>query len=321
VIGPKSNNHLSCGYIRYSWIAIRRRVVGAPGDIPGDVHRIGISLYEQIEIVNFRGAALLLGFGVLVGGSPEADEVNTRDGQWHFVSTVYLWTPFMYTTVQLPPLAGGGNPTLETQPSQYLKYVQTGALFQGTVQKGNWGIWTDFVYLNLKISPSITKQIGLPGGDPTLPVTLALTGGMRMAIWTLAPSYTVMNTDIGTLDVLAGLRYSSARVSLSYELTAPPTPLMRGGGFWPTTDSTDGIVGIKGTLRLSSDAKWFLPYEADVGTGNKNWQWNAFLGAGYHFHWGDVSLAVRNLTYNRTGDVAIEKVRMTGPLLGATFRW
>jgi hypothetical protein len=227
----------------------------------------------------------------------------------------------MYTTVQLPPLAGGGNPTLETQPSQYLKYVQTGALFQGTVQKGNWGIWTDFVYLNLKISPSITKQIGLPGGDPTLPVTLALTGGMRMAIWTLAPSYTVMNTDIGTLDVLAGLRYSSARVSLSYELTAPPTPLMRGGGFWPTTDSTDGIVGIKGTLRLSSDAKWFLPYEADVGTGNKNWQWNAFLGAGYHFHWGDVSLAVRNLTYNRTGDVAIEKVRMTGPLLGATFRW
>jgi len=276
---------------------------------------------QKINSLKIGVAAFIVSLGALASGKAWSDDVNMWDGQWHFGTTVYLWLPFMYTTVQLPPAAGGGERTIETQPSQYLKYVETGALFQVTVQKGDWGLWTDLVYLNLSASPSHTRQIGLPGGSNTLPVTLALEGGMRMAMWTLAPTYTVMNNDIGTLDVMAGLRYSSARVSLSYELTAPPTRLMRGGGFWPTTDSTDGLIGVKGTLRLSSDGKWFLPYEADVGDGNKNWQWNAFLGAGYRFHWGDVSLAVRNLTYYRTGDVSIDKVRMTGALLGATFRW
>lgn len=265
-------------------------------------------------------AALIVGLASFASGTASAQQVDMWDGQWHFGSTAYLWLPFMYTTVQLPPIAGGGRPTIETQPSQYLKYVETGALMQATVQKGDWGVWTDFVYLNLQASPQRIKEIGLPG-DRTLPLILQLNGGMRMAIWTLAPSYTVIHNDIGNLDVMVGLRYSSGRVSLSYNLTAPPTPLNRGGGFWPTTDSTDGIIGIKGIVRLSPDGKWFMPYEADVGDGNKNWQWNAFLGAGYHFHWGDVTLAVRNLTYQRTGDVSIEKVRMTGPLLGATFRW
>ena len=78
---------------------------------------------------------------------------------------------------------------------------------------------------------------------------------------------------------------------------------------------------MKGALRLSRDGKWFLPYEADVADGNKNWQNNEFVGAGYHFHWGDVSLAVRNLTYQLSDRPILEKVRMTGPVIGATFRW
>ena len=270
---------------------------------------------------NLRAAAIIACLSVLAAGNASAQEVNLWDGQWHFSVTPYAWAPWMYTTVQLPPIVGGGNPTIATEPSQYLKDVKVVALLEGSIQKGDWGIWTDLVYLNLQASPSRTEQIGLPGGDRTLPVSLALNAGARAAIWTLAPSYTAIHNDGGTLDVIAGIRYTSLRVSVSYELTAPPTPLMRGGGFWPTRDGTDGIVGIKGTLRLSGDGKWYLPYEADVGDGSKNWQWNAILGVGYRFHWGDVTLACRNLTYQRSGDAVLEKVRMTGPAFGATFRW
>ena len=78
---------------------------------------------------------------------------------------------------------------------------------------------------------------------------------------------------------------------------------------------------MRGSLRLSGDGKWYLPYEADVADGNKNWQKNEFLGVGYHFHWGDVSLAVRNLTYQLSDRPILQKVRMTGPVIGATFRW
>ena len=78
---------------------------------------------------------------------------------------------------------------------------------------------------------------------------------------------------------------------------------------------------MRGSLRLSGDGKWFLPYEADVGDGNKNWQYNANVGAGYHFHWGDITLSVRNLTYQLSDRPILEQVRLTGPVLGASFRW
>ena len=284
-------------------------------------HRKKGEFMRHIKCLKTGIAALLAIAGALAAGPVAAEEVDMWDGQWHFNATIYGWLPFMYSTVQLPPVAGGGNPTIETQPSQYLKYLQMAVLTQATVQKGDWGLWTDFLYMNLEASPSHTKQIGLPGGDPLLAVNVDIRAGMRMTAWTLAPAYTVIHNDVGTLDVLAGLRYSSARASITYQLTAPPTALNRGGGVWPSADSTDGIIGLKGTIRLSKSGKWFMPYEADVGAGNENWQWNAFLGAGYHFHWGDVSLVMRNLTYQRSGDVPLEKVRMTGPLIGATFRW
>jgi hypothetical protein len=273
-------------------------------------------------------AASILGLGALQSSNVAAqdviavaDGINMWDGQWHFDATVYGWVPWMYTTVQLPAIAGGGNPTQEVQPSQYLKYVKSGALLEGTIRKGDWNLWTDLVYLNLQASPTHTRQIGLPGGDPLLSVVRTIDTGIRAAIWTLAPAYTVMNNDIGTLDVMVGLRYTSVRISLAYEFTAPPTPLMRGGGFWPTSDSTDGLVGVKGALRLSPDGKWYVPFEADVADGNKNWQYNLMAGVGYHFHWGDVALAVRNLTYQISDKPILEKVRMTGPVIGATFRW
>ncbi len=285
---------------------------------------------HDAKLLKSAATALIAGLGAFASASvwaqdviAVADGINMWDGQWHFEVTPYAWVPWIYVTTQLPPIAGGGNPTTEIQPSDYLKYVKGGVLFDGSVRKGDWSVWTDLVFLNLENSPTHERLIGLPGGNATLQVTRSIDLGFRAAIWTLAPTYTVMNNDVGTLDVLAGLRYTSVRVSLAYEFTVPAFPAImpRGGGFWPTADSTEGIIGVKGALRLSHDGKWFLPYEADVGDGNKNWSYDAFVGAGYHFHWGDVVLGVRNLTYNLSDRPILEKARLTGPVLGANFRW
>ena len=56
------------------------------------------------------------------------------------------------------------------------------------------------VYLNLVSNNTHLKQVGLPGVSPTLPVSITLDSGLRLAIWTLAPSYTVMRNDVATLD-------------------------------------------------------------------------------------------------------------------------
>jgi hypothetical protein len=282
-----------------------------------------IFLKPSAAFLKLSAATILASVGVLTSAGAAADDVNMWDGQWHVGVTGYVWVPFMYTTVQLPPIAGGGNPTIETQPSDYLKYVQAGLMLQGTVQKGDIGIWTDLVYMNLSGSVSHTREIGLPGGDPLLTVNRSIDSGLRASIWTLAPSFTVLHNDIGNLDILTGFRYLSAKVSLSYEFDAPPTGFLRGGGLWPTFSSMDIIGGVKGSLRLSPDGKWFLPSGADIGIGSENWTWNAIVGVGYRFHWGDVTLAVRNLNYHRSKEDApiIQTIRMTGPALAATMRW
>jgi hypothetical protein len=279
---------------------------------------------QHFKVLKFALAAVILSLNVMASRQAAADEVDKWDGQWHVDITPYGWVPFEYVTVNLPAIAGGGSPTIEVQPSQYLKYLNIGALLDGAIQKGDWGLWTDFIYLNFETNVSHSRMIGLPGGDPTLQVDRELDLGARAAIWTLAPSYTVVHNEVGSLDVMAGLRYTSVRVSIAYEFSVivPPLPKVLGGGFWPVQDSTDGVIGAKGRLNLSHDGKWYLPYLVDIGDGNKNWQWEAFLGGGYHFHWGDITLGVRNLSYHTTDNqILFNKVRLTGPILGATFHW
>jgi hypothetical protein len=285
-------------------------------------------IIQDVKMLKFRVATAMLTLAALASARVQAQDViavangvNMWDGQWHYDVTAYLWVPWLYTSVDLPPIAGGGSETITTAPHQYLKYLEGGVMADATVRKGDFSLWTDFVFFNLQASPTHTREVGLPGGDPLLVVNRTIDSSVRMAIWTLAPGYTVMNNDIGTLDVIAGLRYTSIRVSIAYEFTAPPTALAKGGGFWPTTDSTDGLIGIKGAFRLSKDGKWTLPYEADVADGNKNWQNNEFLGVAYGFRWGDVGAGVRNLTYQSSDRPIVQKLRFTGPVIGASFRW
>ncbi|MGO9932695.1 MAG: hypothetical protein ACLPV8_12905 [Steroidobacteraceae bacterium] len=275
-------------------------------------------------------AAFILSLGVLTSARVSAQDViavadsNKWDGEWHFDVNVYGWVPWIYPTVNLPAIAGGGTTTPEIQPSEYVKYIKIPFLFDGAIQKGDWGLWTDFVYLNLENNTSNTRTIAPPNGEPAAMVNRSIEVGMRMAIWTVAPTYTVVHNEVGNLDVMAGLRYTSVRLSLSYEISLiePPVPNVLGGGFWPVRDSTIGLIGVKGRLNLSSDGRWYLPYLLDGGDGNKNWQWEGFLGGGYHFNWGDITLGVRNLEYRTTDNqILFNKVRLTGPTLGATFHF
>jgi hypothetical protein len=35
---------------------------------------------------------------------------------------------------------------------------------------------------------------------------------------------------------------------------------------------------------------WYLPYYADIGTGDSDLTWQLFGGIGYMFNWGDIKL-------------------------------
>ena len=125
---------------------------------------------QHVKFFKRGVAGFILSFGVLAAGSAAAQDViavangvNMWDGQWYVEASPYGWLPWMYTSVQLPPIAGGGNPTIETQPSQYLKHVNLAAFLDGTLRKGDWAIWTDLVYMNVSANPTHERECGGSG--------------------------------------------------------------------------------------------------------------------------------------------------------------
>jgi len=78
---------------------------------------------------------------------------------------------------------------------------------------------------------------------------------------------------------------------------------------------------VKGRFAFGSDRKWAVPYYLDVGTGDSDFTWQGVLGLSYGFHWGDVSLVWRYLSYDLKSNAAIADMNFSGPALGATFRW
>ena len=120
----------------------------------------------------------------------------------------------------------------------------------------------------------------------------------------------------------SGVRYLGLKTSTDLSFSGPDGVLGRSGSTSDRVNVWDGIVGVRGEVRVSDDGDWFLPYYLDIGAGNySNWTWQGWAGLGYRFDWGDLVLVYRNLSYSTSGDETFEDLRMAGPALGATFRW
>ena len=263
-------------------------------------------------------AALLGVASLLVSAAAMGEEVNMYDGQWHYGLTIYGWFPDIYQTLNFPRV---GDPEVTVKPSSYLHDLQFAAMFAGQARKGDWAIFTDLVYTDLSNLKSKTGSVQGPGGRIDLPVTVDVNSGLRSTFWTLAASYTAIRNTSGTLDVMGGFRYADMRVSANWNLAGPVGALSPSGSVSKSLSLWDGIVGVQGAVKLSEDGKWFMPYWADIGAGSNNWTWNAVLGLGYRFDWGDLLFAYRNLSYDQSNDKVVQNMRMTGPAVGVTFRW
>ena len=64
-----------------------------------------------------------------------------------------------------------------------------------------------------------------------------------------------------------------------------------------------------------------MPYYAEVGTGQSDFAWQAIAGIGYKFTWGDVLLVYQHLDYEFDSDYLIEDLTVSGPALGARFKF
>ena len=236
---------------------------------------------------------------------------DTDSDKWRFEAELYFWLPDIDVTT-----ATGGDINIPLH--QILKDLNM--LFMGGVgaYKGKWSLFADTIYFNISENDAYTESVPVLG-PIDLEVDIGADVHMKAFIGTLGGTYNVFDSEKATVNLLGGARYLwiDVDVKLDTSTTILGRPLSREIDVNPSADVWDGIVGVKGKIYLND--KWYLPYYADVGTGQSDLTWQALAGVGYKFKWGDVLLVYRYLDYKFDSGDELDKLTVKGPQVGAKF--
>ena len=250
---------------------------------------------------------------------PAAASAQASD-QWQYGVVVYGWLPTIGGKTTFPAGSGDINVDVDTI-LDHLKFT-----FMGTFEarKGPLGIYTDLIYLNVGGDKSQTRDVTIGG----IPLPGGITGDfnfdLKTTIWTIAGEYRVATDPASHIDVLAGARLADARQTLGWNFSAELGPINnpgRSGNKEVSVNNWDGIIGAKGRVAFGDNREWFVPWYADVGTGQSDLTWQVIGGLGYSFTWGEVIGAWRYMDYKFKSGSPIEKLTLNGPALGVAFRW
>jgi len=273
------------------------------------------------SVTLFRTLTTLAVLG-LAAASPAishaSDAVDPYDGDWHFTLTPYLWLPNLNATLDgyaLGSNLGDFRVDSEIGPNDYLENLKFGAMVNGEVRKGDWSAFTDVIYIDFGDERSKVRNLRGLDGQTMSTIDRNAKTSLSATVWTLAGARTLVQQPTFKLDLLAGFRYVQIASELKLNITGTDGILDTNTRSSRDLTEWDGILGVKGQIRLG-EGRWFMPYYLDVGTGSSNWTWQALLGVGYAFGWGDINLSIRSLSYD-FNDKYDADLRMTG----ATFRW
>lgn len=245
------------------------------------------------------GALLLTGSAVSVAADDSAD--------WQYGLSIYGWFPGV--SGELNSSIPGSGEGVSVDIDQIIDSLKMTFMGSFEVRKGAWAGFTDLLYLNL--GDSASKSVTLPSGATRTLVDADM--DLKSWVWTLGGAYTVLRSQGTHLDLIAGARLLALDMHATLKGPNQEHRLSESINLW------DGIVGVKG--RVAINERWFLPYYADVGTGDTKLTWLAAGGVGYAFDWGDVVLDYRHLEYEQSDDKALRDIAFNGGRLGVVFQF
>jgi hypothetical protein len=250
--------------------------------------------------------------------SPLRAESQEAPALWQFSVTPYVWLPHIDTTLDFDTPGTGGSPV---SMSDILKYLSGAFFLSGEARKNRWGLALDLVYCDFSKAASKVSSVGAPDGMVEVPVNAGTTTTLGGTMVSLTGSYSLQLLPQVEFDLLGGLRYTHIGATLHWDFAADVADLPeRTGSASQGVDLWDGVVGFRGSARLG-DGKWFVPYYLDVGAGTSKFTWQALLGIGYSFGWGDLVLVYRYLSFEQGDDQPVQRLEFAGPALGVTFRF
>jgi hypothetical protein len=266
-------------------------------------------------------AALGLAAGAFLSATAcaQSNPAGNEADKWMFTASIYGFLPHIGGRLSVPVDAGGDSIDVDAKTIiDHLKFTVMGTF---DAHYGNWGAFTDVIYLNVGGNKSNvrTGTIGVPV-ETTADLNLDLKG----TIWTVAGEYRVISDPAMKMDILAGARLFDVKTTLGWSFHGDIGPIPepgRNGSREISGNVWDGIVGVKGNYAFGDDRKWFAPFYLDVGTGDSQLTWQIAGGIGYRFGWGEVFGMWRYLDYNFKSGKELEDVNFNGPMVGVAFQW
>lgn len=253
----------------------------------------------------------------------QSNRPDLWDGQVHSSISLYGWLPGLSATAryELPAGSGGGRAESKTDSNAF-DSLSAFLMIQGDVRKGDWGLYGDFDAVKFNKQNSRFTSIGnqFVGADVGLDSRWGLKGGMV----NLAGLYSLGHGRSGYVDLLFGMRYLWLKGNLSWDFGLNGNhgfDIANSGHIFRNTHVTDAIIGLRGRWYLG-EGNWYVPYYVDVGAGNSDSTYQASVGLGYMFHWGDVSLDWRGVRYSQSGDNAfLRRLDLNGPSIKFTWNF
>lgn len=274
----------------------------------------------------YRKVARLLIMAAILTAAFATATLAADEPQTSFFLQPYVWLPTIdaqikYTT----PTGNSGSPAIEVDPDDWLDNLAMAALLTAEVRKGQWSFTADFTYLALSSADASVRSVNF-GGDAVS--TVADAGSdvdIKSFVSTFGPGYQIIDAKHLKTDLIVGARYLWLEADLDWRLTGDVTAgggqsFARSGSVEQHGDIWNGIAGIKGQISLG-DSHWFLPFYADIGTGESDLTWQAFGALGYGFKSWDAAVGYRHLAFEADDDDLIQEMRFSGPVIGARFRF
>jgi hypothetical protein len=228
------------------------------------------------------------------------------EDHWRGDLQIYGWVPTIDNTLN-------NGLEYEITSEDLLKDIDLFLMTAGRIRKNRCSFALDLVYADVS-DKKFGEELLLEGL-----VTLDK-GGLETWIVTPNIGYMIVDNEQQRFEVYAGARYFWLEVDVKLEIE----PILPGK---PSTSERvsdsmehwDAIAGVRGLYYLSD--KWYIPYSVNVGTGDSDFTWSAWGGAGYRFTGMDAMFGWRYMTYEVGSDTTFDELTLSGPFVGAVFRW
>ncbi len=251
-----------------------------------------------------------------------ADAAAQGGDALHFQASIYGYLPATSGSTTFPPSEGGGDVSIDMDP--ILEYLELAFMGSLEVRKGDWGAWTDIIYLDFGNSRSGSRAIGIGNAGLPAGASANVDYDLKGWMWTLGGAYQAVARPGHMLDVIGGMRVLDIRQALDWQLSGEIDSIAlvdRAGSREASQQNRDVVVGVKGRASFGDGNPWFVPYYVDLGTGDSQFTWQASAGLGYGFRWGDIVAAWRTVDYDMKSGKTIEDLNFNGPSLAVVFRW